>query len=290
MQRHPSDFPASQPFLKYAGGKQRLLPQLIPHLPRRGRLVEPFVGGGSVFLGTDYGRYLLNDANPDLLAMWVAIKERPRQYAAAAASFFSHQNCSEGAYLRIRREFNECSDRYERAVRLPYLNKHGFNGLFRTNAKGQFNVPWGKKTVAPMFPWDRMSQAALKLERCTLLSGDFSTAVEMSGYGDAVYCDPPYLDSSQGSSFTGYTRQGFTLDDHFRLAHLARKAAERGATVLISNHDTPLAREVYAGFDIVRLSVRRSISAVSAHRGDCHEILAILNPRSTGHDLACHAR
>ncbi len=278
MHRNPCDL-GTKPFLKYAGSKRRLLPQLLPHLPLRGRLVEPFVGAGSVFLGSDYSRYLLNDANPDLVAMWTAIKERPREYANQAAAFFQETTCSETAYAAIRREFNETNDRYERALRLPYLNKHGFNGLFRTNSKGDFNVPWGCKKVPPAFPWEEIALAAKKLERCSLLSGDFSIALEMSGFGDAVYCDPPYLASEEGLSFTGYTRQGFSLHDQVRLVKCARLAAERGATVLISNHDTELARKVYEGFEIHSLSVRRSIAATCASRGDRHELLAILRPR-----------
>lgn len=280
MQRHPSTLSPSQPFLKYAGGKQRLLPQLKPHLRLRGRLVEPFVGGGSVFLGSDYSRYLLNDANPDLMAVWAALKERPRQYTNSAAAFFSEANCSQEAYLAIRRDFNQATDRFERAIRLPYLNKHCFNGLYRTNAAGEFNVPWGGKKSVPVFPWDAMAHAATKLERCTLLCGDFSTAIELSGYGDVVYCDPPYLDSTAGQSFTGYTPQGFRIDDHLRLTQLARQAVERGATVLISNHDTEESRELYAGFDLITLSVHRSISASAMKRRECRELLAVLEPSS----------
>lgn len=272
----PTAGPASKPFLKWSGGKQRLLPQLLPLLPPGRRLVEPFVGAGSVFLATDYQYYLINDANSDLAAMWVAVKLRPREFAERAAQFFTDGNRTQEAYLRIRAEFNGSADRFERAVRLPYLNRFGFNGLFRVNSSGAFNTPYGHPAKLPAFPWDQIDAASRKLDRCLVLGGGFGATMDLAGLGDVVYCDPPYLDSANGSSFTGYTAGGFGRKEHEKLLECAIRAVSRGAHVLISNHDTQEVRDLYRGWDITPLTAHRSISADADARGKAAELVAIL--------------
>ncbi|SCK18443.1 DNA adenine methylase [Variovorax sp. HW608] len=266
----------SRPFLKWAGGKTRLLQSLLPYFPTGARLIEPFVGAGSVFLATDYPAYVLNDANPDLVATWVALRERPRQYIRDASSLFCDANHSQARYLELRDEFNASADRYRRAVLLPYLNKFGFNGLYRVNRAGGFNVPYGKPASLPLFPFDAAAVAAERLKRAVVLGGDFAAAIEMARPGDVIYCDPPYLDSESGASFTAYTAEGFSLEDHQRLVVAAKRAASRRATVLISNHDTEETRDLYRGLELHPLKVERSISASNAGRGACGELLAIL--------------
>jgi len=240
--------------------------------------VEPFVGAGSVFLASDYDSYLLNDANPDLVAVWSALQQRPKVFMNAAASFFRPENDAPGAYYRIRDEFNAATERFERAIRLPFLNKFGFNGLFRVNRQGDYNVPFGRRSSTPVFPWPEMECAAQKLERCIVTSGGFEAAMESAGYGDAVYCDPPYLPSAGGDSFTAYTKDGFTLSDQRRLVELAQQANARGATVIISNHDTPLTRELYRGFALHSLQVRRSVAGDGGSRDNVPELIAVLRP------------
>lgn len=283
MLSHPQ-FQPTRPFLKWAGGKQRLLPQLLPLLPLRGRLIEPFVGAGSVFLAADYDRYLLNDANPDLIAVWVALKERSREFTELSASYFTSEYHSEEAYKRVRDEFNQATDRYERAIRFLYLNKFGFNGLFRVNKGGTFNVPYAWHKTLPRFPLEELEGAAARLKTCTFLSGGYKAAIEEAGYGDVCYCDPPYASSASGPSFTAYTQDGFGWEDQQELVRVAEEAVERGATVLVSNHDTPATRELYKDWDIHELSVRRSIGASGSSRRKAGELVAVLpgGPRSGG--------
>lgn len=285
MQTHPtftpalspaSANPASKPFLKWSGGKQRLLPQLLPLLPPGRRLIEPFVGAGSVFLGADYDYYLINDANSDLVAMWVAVKLRPREFAERAAAFFTEAYHTQEAYLQVRDEFNTLVDRFERAVRLPYLNKFGFNGLFRVNRSGVFNTPYGHPAKLPTFPWEQVEAASRKLDRCLVLNGGFAAAMEHAGVGDVVYCDPPYLDSADGTSFTGYTAQAFGRREHEDLIDSAIMAVSRGAHVLISNHDTDEVRNLYRGWHIEAVEVNRSIASESSRRGKVKEVVARL--------------
>lgn len=279
MQKHPQPLPPSRPFLKWTGGKQRLLPSLIPLLPPGSpgsRLIEPFVGAGAVFLGSSYPAAILGDANPDLASVWVAIKERPREYVAAASELFAERNRSSEAYLRIRSEYNEHVDRFERAVRFMYLNKFGFNGVYRLNRRGVYNVPYGHLDALPRFPFDEVALAAEKLKTATILSGGFAATMELATAGDVVYCDPPYCDLEGQTSFTGYTTEGFGVAAHIELVAAARQAAARGATVLISNHDTPETRTLYQGFEITELSVRRSVAADGAKRLAAREVVAVL--------------
>jgi DNA adenine methylase len=277
MHKHPQQQPRSP--LKYAGSKKRLLPVLLPHLPSGARLIEPFVGAGNVFLATDYPAAILNDANRDLMTVWVAVKERPREFVSRASEFFCEANCCAEAYAQVRDEYNKLVDSYERAVRLPYLNRFGFNGLYRVNRNGKFNTPYARPKKLPKFPFDEFAYAAERLETAALLSGSFAAAMEHAGPGDVVYCDPPYLDQANGrKSFTEYTAEGFGLKEQVELVQAANAAVVRGATVLISNHDTAQARQLYDGFEHVQLVVKRSLAADAEKRVDVAELLAIKRP------------
>jgi DNA adenine methylase len=291
MHTHPAPR-TSKPFLKWAGGKSRVLASLLPHLPCGGRLIEPFVGAGSVFLGTDYAAYVINDANSDLVATWAALQARPQEYVERASALFVPSNLSAQAYGRIRSDFNACTDRFERAIRLPYLNKFGFNGLFRVNGRGDFNVPYGKPAQLPRFPLREMEDAAAKLSRCAILNGDFAAAIALAGVGDVVYCDPPYSARSPAGSFTGYTALRFDQNAHERLLECCVQAVSRGARVVISNHDTPEVRTLYRGWHIESLFVRRSIGASAASRKHVAEVVAMLPrcPTSTEVSSARAAR
>lgn len=253
-----------------------MLPTLLPLIPSGKRLIEPFVGAGSVFLASDFPEYVINDANPDLVAVWVALKSRPGEFMERASQYFTASFHSQEAYLRVRADFNGEADRFERAVRLPYLNKFGFNGIYRVNRRGQFNVPYGHPKTLPNFPWAAMEAAAQKLSRCTVLGGGFNAAIDMAGPGDVVYCDPPYLDSAQGKSFTGYTEQAFGIVEHETLVAAGVRAVGRGATVLISNHDTLQTRRLYAGWDLDEMLAFRSVSANGEGRGAATELVAKL--------------
>lgn len=227
-------------------------------------------------MGLEYESYVINDANPDLIAAWAALQGRPQEFIERAAALFREENRNASAYLRLRAQFNEETDRFERAVMLPYLNRFGFNGLFRVNKAGRFNVPYGKPTGVPRFPLEEMEAAHLKLQRTTILGGGFEFAVEQAGVGDVLYCDPPYLDSTQGASFTGYSSAGFTIKDHEALREAALKAVSRGATVVISNHDTPQTRDLYRLWHVESVAVHRSIAAKASSRVEAHELLAVM--------------
>lgn len=266
---------ATRPFLKWIGGKGRLLDHVLPKLPAGNRLIEPFVGGGSVFLGTDYESYVLGDTNEHLIELYQAVGKNPDALMAEAERLFVEENLSPERYNELREKFNSAQDLLVRGALFLYLNKHGFNGLCRYNKAGKFNVPFGWPSRVPRFPREEILVFARKARAATFVHKDFVEVMMSARLGDVVYCDPPYLDRDNAPSFKAYSANGFDLTRHRELAECARQLAASGIPVAISNHDCIAARELYAGADIHTFYARRSISGVAARRGDVAEILAV---------------
>ncbi|TQV89724.1 Dam family site-specific DNA-(adenine-N6)-methyltransferase [Aliikangiella coralliicola] len=263
----------SRPFLKWAGGKYRLLDKLAPHLKGR-KLIEPFVGSGAVFLNQDFERYLLGDINPDLINLYQCLKQEKRKFINYARSFFNQENNSQKAYLQFREEFNNGLKGRRRAALFVYLNRHGFNGLCRYNKSGGFNVPFGRY-VKPYFPEKEMYHFLVKAKQAKFVCGDFVALMNRSRRGDVVYCDPPYVPLSPTASFTSYAAQGFSYDQQVELAYRAKHLSERGVKVIISNHDNAITRQIYEDAKIEAFPVRRFISCDGNKRGNASELLAI---------------
>jgi DNA adenine methylase len=286
MQTHPSAVTSaaiqigSKPFLKWLGGKRRLANCILSLLPNRGRLIEPFVGAGSVFLASDHAELILSDSNADLMTIYTALQHEPAALIGEAKRLFSGEYLSRQAFYNLREEFNNLGLGLRRAAIFIYLNRYGYNGLCRYSAKGRFNSPWGKPTTSPYFPENELWAAAARLERAMLICSDFAAAFAQARSGDAVLCDPPYLSLEGKTSFTKYVGNGFGIEDHERLVALATEACARGATVAICNHDIPLARSLYAGSEITEIQVARSVSASTALRKPVSEIIAVYRPGS----------
>lgn len=269
----------TSPFLKWAGGKRRLLPTLLPLLPAGSRLIEPFVGAGSVFLASGYPDYILGDSNPVLMALYQWLKHDPVRLHDLAAALFSDAHHSESAYLRLRARFNSPSTHeLERVALFLYLNRFGFNGLYRTNRQGCCNTPYGHPSKLPGFPGQALLACAEKLRHAELVCGDFEVALRHTQPGDVIYCDPPYADRVDQASFTAYGMAGFSWQDHQRLASCARTLAREGCVVLISNHATPDTERLYTGATLHRMSVRRSIAGKASARGCVDELVAVFTP------------
>lgn len=265
-------------FLKWAGGKYGLIEPIRQLLPRGDRLIEPFVGAGSVFLNSDYPRYLLNDVNPDLINLFNIVKRRPQRFITDAASLFSPLNNRASAYYALRDQFNRSSDIYERALLFVYLNRHGYNGLCRYNRSGAFNVPFGQY-LRPYFPQAEIEFFADKAQRATFTCMSFEKVFRRARQGDVIYCDPPYAPLSSTANFTSYASSGFSLEHQHELARRAAAAAhQRGIAVLISNHDTELTRFLYQQAQLQSLQVSRSISQNGDNRGKVGELLALYQP------------
>ena len=263
----------SRPFLKWAGGKYRLLDKLSPHLKGQ-KLIEPFVGSGAVFLNMDFERYLLGDINPDLINLYQCLKKEKGKFVKYAHSFFVDENNKQSAFLDFRKEFNSGLTGRRRAAMFVYLNRHGFNGLCRYNKSGQFNVPFGKYKK-PYFPEKEMIHFIKHSKNAKFVCGDFVTLMNRSRRGDVVYCDPPYVPLSPTASFTSYAAQGFSYDQQVELAYRAKHLANRGVKVVISNHDNEITRKIYEDAEIESFPVRRFISCDGASRGKAKELLAV---------------
>lgn len=262
-------------FLKWAGGKYGLVEDIQRHLPPARKLVEPFVGAGSVFLNTDYDHYLLADINPDLINLYNLLKERPEDYISEAKRWFVVENNRKEAYLSIRAEFNKTDDVMYRSLAFLYMNRFGFNGLCRYNKKGGFNVPFGSYKK-PYFPEAELEFFAEKAKKATFVCEGYPETFRRARKGSVVYCDPPYAPLSNTANFTSYAGNGFTLDDQAALADIAEKAAtERGIPVLISNHDTTLTRRLYHGAELNVVKVKRTISRNGSGRNKVDELLAL---------------
>lgn len=274
-----------RPFLKWAGGKRLVVPYLEPYLCHDGatRLVEPFVGSAAVSLALHQKMesFLVNDANFDLVNVFEHLRSAPDAFIDEVATYFTAENNTEERYYALRDRFNETGPTSsKRAALFIYLNRHGYNGLCRYNQSGGFNVPFGRFTSLRS-PEKELRQAAPVLARCEISHGDFEPVLDACGVGDAVYCDPPYVALSKTANFEGYSKGGFGVDDHRRLVNAAKKAASRGALVIISNHDTPETRQLYAGAELEHIKVRRSISRDGANRAVVREVIAVYKPTRT---------
>ncbi|MDN3615377.1 Dam family site-specific DNA-(adenine-N6)-methyltransferase [Vibrio gallaecicus] len=264
-------------FLKWAGGKYGLVEDIKRHLPPARKLVEPFIGAGSVFLNTDYDQYLLADINPDLINLYNLLKTDPETYIAESKRWFCAENNRKEAYLDIRAQFNDTDNVMYRSLAFLYMNRFGFNGLCRYNKKGGFNVPFGSYKK-PYFPEAELEFFSEKAKKATFVCEGYSETFSRARKGCVVYCDPPYAPLSTTANFTSYSGNGFSLDDQAALADIAEKAAmERDIPVLISNHDTTLTRRLYHGADLSVVKVKRTISSKGSGRNKVNELLALFH-------------
>jgi len=265
-----------RPFLKWAGSKCKILERIKAILPAGSRLIEPFVGSGAVFLNTDYSRYLLADNNEDLINLFLALQAEGESFINYSKSFFIEENNTEDRYYELRVIFNSTSDCRLKAALFIYLNRHGYNGLCRYNAKGVFNTPFGQ-FKKPYFPEKEMRYFCLKARHATFKVADFRSIMDEAGEGDVVYCDPPYVPLSGTAKFTTYSSVGFGIKDQEELATYAQKLAGRGVPVLISNHATDFTLKAYKSAKIELFDVQRFISCNGSNRGKAGEILALFD-------------
>ncbi len=263
--------------LKWAGGKKRVIGEILKVLPVKGkkRLIEPFVGGGSVFLNIDFDEYLLIDMNKDLISLFNIIKNQPTNFIADAEQYFYGDNNNPDSYYELRKKFNQSQDPYERALLFLYLNRHGYNGLCRYNKSGCYNVPFGRYKH-PYFPKAELAFFAQKAQRATFEQGDFEKAFSQAKSGDVIYCDPPYSPINRTASFTAYAGNTFTDDDQARLVSCAETVKKQGIPTLISNHYVDFTKELYKGASKKELfQVQRSISQKGKARVKVKEVLAL---------------
>jgi DNA adenine methylase len=260
------------PFLRYAGGKGRLMAGIKEAMPENfGRLFVPFVGAGSLPLSIPGRVAYISDANTHLIRCYLAIRDNVEDLIFALGDFAN----DEQRFYEVRDAFNSgYGDDLWKAAAFIYMNRVGFNGVCRFNRKGEFNGTFGDGKPKAICDADSLRACAVALRGVEIVAEEFSGVEERAEPGDLVYLDPPYVPESKTASFTGYWGK-WTDDDHEYVAALFRRLAARGVHVLASNSETPRARELYAGFEIRQLTRANSVNSKACARGGKAEILVL---------------
>ena len=264
------------PFVKWAGGKGRLLSQLRPLLPSqasRMRHVEPFVGGGALFFSRQPKRALLTDINPALVGTYVAIRDDANGVIDGLRDLAARH--SKERYYAVRDRYNRDPriTTAKRAAMFIYLNKTCFNGLHRVNRKGEFNVPVGSYKKPRILNEDGLQAASALLQGAQLRCAPFEALLEDAKPGDFIYLDPPYEPVSETASFTSYASDGFDRKDQTRLRDVYKALDRRGCKLMLSNSDVPFIRELYADFRIDTVAAPRAINCNASKRGRVSEVV-----------------
>lgn len=264
------------PFVKWAGGKGRLLSQLRPLLPpgvAKMRHVEPFVGGGAMFFSRQPERALLTDINPALVDAYHAIRDDVDRVIDALQELAAG-HCKE-RYYQVRERYNRRTSLAapKRAAMFVYLNKTCFNGLHRVNRKGEFNVPFGSYKNPRILNEGGLRAASHALRVAELRCASFEALLETAKPGDFIYFDPPYEPVSTTASFTSYARDGFSRDDQRRLAEVFGALDRRGCKLMLSNSDVPFIRDLYRRFEVDTVAAPRAINCDAAKRGKVTEVV-----------------
>jgi DNA adenine methylase len=270
-----------KPVLKWVGGKRQVLPELLKHIPAKFVAYhEPFVGGGALF----FELYRLDrlkapytyiaDVNPELINLYTVIQDEFAQFLFALGELATH-HVNEVDFYKLRKEYAEY-DNVGRAALFIYFNRTGFNGIMRQNRSGNWNMPWGRHTNPTVLNKPVLHAAREALLRTAVVTcEDFTSAMNRASPGDLVYCDPPYIPVSKTADFVDYSKDGFNLSDHKRLAEKAKELVSNGVHVILSNSDTPQARELYKDFTLYEVQASRSINCKVEKRGPVGELIVV---------------
>jgi DNA adenine methylase len=261
----------AKPFLKWVGGKRQLLSELLKHVPDEFNAYhEPFLGGAALFYALEPDSAVLSDLNDRLLRTYKSVRDEPMAVIALLETYPYDKEF----YLRLRAVDIDNRSDAEVAAWMLYVTKTGFNGLYRVNKSGGFNVPFGRYNNPTICDSGRLMTCSAALQNVTLAHGDFMGVEERAKSGDFVYFDPPYVPLNATSSFTSYTRDGFTIDDQIRLRDLALRLKESGVHVLLSNSSAEVIRELYSPkFNVKEVMASRSINSKASGRGKVAELL-----------------
>lgn len=270
-----------EPIIKWAGGKRKLIKDIIPFIPKKiDRYFEPFLGGGSLlFFLTPY-KATINDLNNELMNFYEVVKLYPKELIDKLKEFKEKDN--EEFYYEVRRKKeiltgNEVENKVYQATRFLYLNKRGFNGLYRVNKKGEFNVPYGKSKNTDIVNESKIIKMSNYFNNndITFYSKDYKEVVKEAKKGDFIYFDPPYLPISPTSSFISYTSSGFSLNDQKELVEVCKDLKKKGVNFILSNSYSDVTLNLYKDFDVHVVSTRRQISSKSSSRKVVKEILVV---------------
>jgi DNA adenine methylase len=268
------------PFIKWAGGKRQLLVELDRRLPPCwNTYYEPFVGGGALLVHLDnhnrISRAVISDLNSELVNLYRMVQKNPGDLISALSDETFRND--EASYKIKKEQFNtligDPEHEIERAALLIYLNKHGFNGLWRVNSRGKFNVPFGSHKKRSIPSDASIMKFSALLEKVTVLDADFETAVKPARRGDFIYFDSPYHPLSKTASFTDYNSRGFPFHDQERLARIFRKLSKKGLYLMLSNSKVQVIEDLYEGFCIETVEAKRFINCNGERRSGIQEII-----------------
>lgn len=276
---------AAKPLLKYVGGKTRLLPELVARMPKAyGRFYEPFVGGGALFFHLAPAKATLGDMNSALIRMYRALSRDVDSVIDHLEAHKHRHGADIAYYYAVRDDWNNhhwLGDVCGEAAAFIYLNKTCFNGLWRENRAGKFNVPRGDYKNPAIYDEDNLRDAAGALSSAELKSMSYQYTTSGADEGDFVYFDPPYDPVSETSNFTSYVKDAFGKDQQRELASVAIALKAKGVNVMLSNNDTPFVRELYAGFCIDNVKCGRSINSKGDKRGKVDEVIVTSYERTS---------
>jgi DNA adenine methylase len=266
-----------QPVLKWVGGKRQIIQQILEHMPDEyGRYFEPFLGGGSVFLSISPKNAVINDYNTELMNLYKIIKNNPYGLVKILGTFKNNKS----EFYRIRNldrenNFLRANNDTFRAARTIFLNKTCFNGLYRVNAKGEFNVPFGNYKNPKIIDSENIYRISEFLNKYNIkiLNTQYSDSLKYVRKNDFVYFDPPYDPISDTSSFTSYTEKGFTREDQIKLKETCDLLDLKGVKFLLSNSATDFVLDLYKDYNVTLIDVRRNIAASTEKRTIVKEVL-----------------
>lgn len=268
------------PFVKWAGGKTQLLDVIVSHMPKAfNKYYEPFVGGGALLFKIQPKSFSISDSNSELITVYKCFQE-DELFNKLKEELEKHEaNHSEEYYYKIREMDRDDVFKdlplYCRAARMVYLNKACFNGLYRVNSKGLFNVPSGKKKTVNCYDRENFMNLRefFKNKKANITCCDFEESVKKAKAGDFVYFDPPYDTWEDKDSFTSYNKNAFGKDEQRRLADVYKKLSDKGVYVMLSNHNTEFIRELYKDFHVNVVPAKRMINSKADGRGEVEEVL-----------------
>jgi DNA adenine methylase len=268
------------PFIKWAGGKRQLLAELDCRLPDSwDTYYEPFVGGGALLVHLEnkglLQKAVISDLNSELINLYRVVQDTPGTLITALSNEEFQNN--EDAYRTLKERFNQLigsrTKAIERAALLIYLNKHGFNGLWRVNRKGKFNVPFGSYKKRSIPSDTSILKFSAMLEKVKIENRDFAAAVRTAKRGDFIYFDPPYQPLSKTANFTDYNSRGFPFSEQERLAQLFRRLTKKGVRIMLSNSKVPEIEDLYKDFRIESVNAKRFINCNGERRRGIQEII-----------------
>ena len=252
-----------KPIVKWAGGKTQLLKYILPIIPEFKTYYEPFFGGGALYFALEPKKAVINDSNTQLINLYSQIKNDPNKLIKKLTSLSN--NHSEKKYYEIRKQFNNCLSNNElnlnSSAYFLYLNKMGFNGLYRLNKNGQYNVPSAHRKTCKLYDNENLLAVSKQLNKSKLLSGDFEKACKDCKKDDFVFFDSPYY-----NTFDTYQAGGFSKEDHIRLSNLFKKLDKKGVKCLLTNSNENFIKSLYKDFNIKTIKVKRMINCDGKNR------------------------